>query len=108
MYSDTDFQNIKDIIIKHIPTASSVILFGSYANGTAHEKSDLDILILLDKELEWKERHNVLNRIYRESGQIGYHIDFLLKTKNNFENDRVLPTLSRVVAREGRVLWTRN
>ncbi|MCL5991346.1 MAG: nucleotidyltransferase domain-containing protein [Bacteroidetes bacterium] len=108
MYSDSDFQNACFHFLRNIPTASSVILFGSYANGSANEKSDIDILILLDKDLEWKERHNVLNRIYNESGQNGYHIDFLLKTNNNFENDRVLPTLSRVVSREGRVLWTRN
>lgn len=108
MYSDTDLNKIKDIIVHNIPIASDVILFGSYAKGGAHESSDLDILILLDKEIEWRERHKILNKIYSESANNGFHIDFLLKTKENFEKDRFLPTLSRVIAREGRVLWTRN
>lgn len=108
MYSDSDINKIKELIIHNIPIVTDVILFGSYANGTDNEKSDVDILILMDKEIDWRDRHRFLNKIYRESTIYGFHIDYLLKTKDNFENDLNLPTLSRVIAREGRVIWKKN
>ena len=108
MYSDSDLNNIKELIIQNIPIVTDVILFGSYANGSAHEMSDIDILILLDKDIDWRDRHKILNKIYKESSSYGYHIDYLLKTKVNYEKDRNLPTLSRVIDREGKVLWTKN
>ena len=107
MYTEKDFDAVKDIIIQDVPEAVEVILFGSYANGTAREHSDLDIMILLEKEYEWRERRTVLNRIYQDTAQKGYLIDFLLKKKENFDKDKHIPTLSKVIAKEGRVLWTK-
>ncbi len=108
MYTEKDFEIVKDIVIRHVPEAVAVILFGSYAKGDAGADSDMDILVLLEKEYEWRERHQALNRIYQNTGGRGYRIDFLLKTKKEFEVDKELPTISKVIAREGKVLWTKN
>lgn len=69
MYTQQDFETIKEIVIRDIPIAVSVILFGSYARGTAKEDSDIDIVILLDKEPDWQERHKILNKIYQHTGK---------------------------------------
>ncbi len=53
----------------------SVILFGSYAKGTAQTCSDIDILIILNKKFsDWTERQDLeielRKRLYRTVGQV--------------------------------------
>ena len=106
MYSSADFEIIKDVVISSIPSAESVYLFGSYAKGTAREQSDIDIAILLEQDLHWRERNALLNRLYSDMSQRGYNVDFVLKKSDKFHNESELPTLSRVILREGKLLWT--
>jgi predicted nucleotidyltransferase len=108
MYSSSDFETIKDIVIAAVPSVESIFLFGSYAKGTAREQSDIDIAVLLEQELGWRERNSILNRLYGDAAQKGYNVDFLLKRADKFRDDSSLPTMSRVILREGRLLWTKN
>ena len=108
MYTAKDFETVKDIVLQAVPGALQVILFGSYAKGTAREDSDMDVMILLEREYGWLERRTVLNRIYQDTVRQGYHIDFLFKTKESFEQDKVLPTISNIIANEGKVLWMKS
>ncbi len=53
----------------------SVILFGSYAKGTAQTYSDIDILIILNRKFaDWMERRDLeielRKRLYRSVGQV--------------------------------------
>ncbi len=41
-----------------------VILFGSRVTGTAHEDSDYDVLIILNRDYDWQYRHNIISAIY--------------------------------------------
>lgn len=106
MHGQTDFQAIKDLVIATVPAAESIFLFGSYAKGTAREESD--IAILLEKDLQWRERNALLNRLYSDTAQHGYNVDFLLKSAEKFRAESELPTLARVILREGRLLWVKN
>lgn len=108
MHGQTDFQAIKDLVIAAVPSAESIFLFGSYAKGTAQEQSDIDIAILLEKDLQWRERNALLNRLYSDTAQRGYNVDFLLKSAEKFRAESELPTLARVILREGRLLWTKS
>ena len=47
----------------------SVILFGSYVNGTPHEWSDIDVAILTDNVADenWYDTRVALNRIIRNN-----------------------------------------
>jgi predicted nucleotidyltransferase len=105
MYSELDFAKVRDIVLNDVPSAVGIILFGSYARGIAQASSDIDIMILVEKDLEWRTRREVLNRIYRDTAEKGYLVDFLLKTKARFEEDKLLPTLSRTVSEDGKILW---
>jgi len=108
MYSSKDINNIADIILRKMSNVVSIYLFGSYAKGTARDDSDIDIAILLKKLPDWRERKNVLNQIYNEAGAFNYNVDFLIKSKESFESEKTLPTLSRVIEREGKLLWTKS
>jgi predicted nucleotidyltransferase len=96
------------MVLSSIPMAKSVYLFGSYAKGTAREQSDIDIAILLEQDLHWRERNDLLNRLYRDMAQKGYNVDFVLKRADTFRTESELPTVSRVILREGKLLWTNN
>lgn len=108
MYSTSDFETIKNIVISAVSLVKSIFLFGSYAKGTAREQSDIDIAVLLEHDLGWRERNSILNRLYSDTVQQGYNVDFLLKHADKFRDDSNLPTMSRVILREGRLLWTKN
>lgn len=108
MYTKHDFDQIRSVIISTVPTVESIFLFGSYAKGTAQEQSDIDIAILLEKDLQWRERNALLNRLYSDTAQRGYNVDFLLKSAEKFRAESELPTLARVILREGRLLWVKN
>jgi len=108
VYSASDFEAIKEIIISAVPSVESIFLFSSYAKGTAREQSDIDVAILLKDDLGWRERNSILNRLYGATAQIGYNVDFLLKRADKFREDCNLPTMSRVIQREGRLLWTKS
>ncbi len=47
-----DFNKIKQEIITLLKNSQfdKVFLFGSYANGNAHEESDVDLLVILDQK----------------------------------------------------------
>lgn len=45
MYTQKDLNTIKDIILRDVPGVTDIILFGSYANGTADEKNDMGIIL---------------------------------------------------------------
>jgi len=99
---------IKDLILQSIPALDQVILFGSYAQGKPTEESDLDYLIITKNKIERKEKLSLMASIRWQSAQAGYKTDFLLKSKNDFIHDAQNPTISKVIAREGRVLWQRS
>lgn len=78
MYSASDFETTKNIVISAVPSVESIFLFGSYAKGTAREQSDIDLAVLLEDDLGWRERNSILNRLYGDTAQKGYNVDFLL------------------------------
>ncbi len=108
MYSYTDFEIIKDMVISSLPQAERIYLFGSYAKGTAREQSDVDIAILLGADLPWRSRNEVLNSMYRDTALTGYNVDFVFKRSDRFFAESDMPTLSRVILREGKLLWKNN
>ncbi len=70
--SEKIVSELKDIFQSDL---HSVILFGSYAKGTAQTYSDIDILIILNKKFaNWMERRDLeielRKRLYRTVGQV--------------------------------------
>lgn len=105
MYKKEDLDIITKIILDKIHFAKKIYLFGSYANNTADNESDIDIAVLLSKQIEWKERKDILNYLYHETSKNGIDVDFVVKTERNFNEERELPTLSRIIYNEGKILW---
>ncbi len=82
-----------------------VILFGSYAKGTADEQSDLDLLVVEDEIPSMADEYN---RLRGAIGAIGAGVDVLLYPWEEFErraNWQKSPVYDAV--RTGKVLYER-
>lgn len=91
-------------LIKTIHPNSTIILFGSYARGDAHEDSDLDICVLVPAltqrriDMKVEIRGLIGNVVY------GYDMDFDTKlyTYDEFEQEaRYKSTLQHTIKTEG-------
>ena len=94
---------IKESVLQIVP-AEAIYLFGSYAYGTPCEESDLDIYVVVPdgvvglielqaevRELLWKKR--------------SLSLDLLMGHSSVFNRRKSGPTLERVIAQKGRMLY---
>jgi predicted nucleotidyltransferase len=83
-----------------------VILFGSRARGTAHEGSDIDIIVVAEafEGMHFLKRMPFMMRLAR----FPHHIDFLCYTPAEFEQIQQTSTVINEALREGFVLYSSN
>lgn len=77
-----------------------MILFGSRATGKGRKDSDIDLLVVCRR----KGKLKLLSQLYHEwhiVQQIGYPVDFLCYTPQEFEDLRKRITLVREAVKEG-------
>jgi len=95
---------IKDIIIDTVP-AERVYLFGSYAYGTPNEDSDYDFYVVIPDD--GMRPIEAIQDIYCSMRGIKKPVDILAGTTEVFDRRSNDPTIERVIAREGVVLYER-
>ena len=94
---------VRRIVARFDP--EQVILFGSYAKGTAGPDSDADLLIVMD--VQGHNRPKVVE-MYREIGAVGLAKDLIVVTPLELERYRAAPgSVIHSALQEGRVLYDR-
>jgi len=98
---------VKDIVEETNP--EKIILFGSYANGTQNEDSDLDLLIV-EKESFGKirSRRKEINRVRKKLSEYRISKDILIYDINEYNDWK--NSLNHIIGRsirEGKVLYER-
>ena len=84
-----------------------IILFGSYARGTADRHSDIDILVITD-DVKRKNRIKMMTEMASALDDLRFPKDIVIVTPDEFEVDKDIPgTISRYVSKEGRLLYER-
>jgi predicted nucleotidyltransferase len=88
--------------IKHQDPKAEVILFGSHARGQAHDESDWDILILIDRpkndrSVEAKYR----NEMFELELELGEPISTFVYSKQDWETRHVHSPLYQNIKKEG-------
>jgi predicted nucleotidyltransferase len=83
--------------------AKDIILFGSYANGTATENSDVDLLIIAESTLPRFKRAIELYKLFKP---YPFSMDLLVYTPLEIEENRKLKSsfISKVL-KEGTVIY---
>lgn len=96
---------IKDVANVSMPQGSRILLFGSQARGDAHEESDWDILILLDKpRIEHTDFDEVAYPIIEMGWRLGIAVNPLLYTYKDWEKRHFTPFYKNV-QKDGIELW---
>jgi uncharacterized protein len=98
------FLLIKQLVNKVDPNAE-VILYGSFARGDNKKNSDIDLLILLDKDyITYEEEKQIKYPLYELEFDTGQIISPLVLSKSNWEQiHRITPFYANVI-KEGIVL----
>ncbi len=83
-----------------------IILFGSYARGTADAKSDVDLLVISPLR---KRRRTLILEINRSLWGLGLARDIVILTPEEFEIEKEIPgTIARYAFKEGKLLYEQN
>lgn len=114
MYSKKDFTKIKSIILSAQErlkgsNITEIILFGSYANKSAKEISDIDLMLLLSSSISRIEKLKLLGYLWNKLAQSGYEVDLIIKSNKEYEiTKKYFGTISNKISNQGKTLWKKS
>lgn len=95
---------IKDIVLQTVPV-EQIFLFGSYAGGSPHQDSDLDIYVVMPDTAQIREIDAMNSISHALYGKISMPVDVIVSRRSRFEARKSAATLERLIVREGLVLY---
>ena len=96
-----ELEIIKEGILRTVPSTEAIYLFGSYAYGTPHKDSDLDIYVVVPDSLEehpLEINAEILNCLYKK---IELPVDLMVNRASVFKRRSQGPTLQRTIVNQG-------
>ena len=97
-------RQIKSSVQTTDPNAT-LILYGSYARGEQREDSDIDILVLLDKEkISFDDQKRIAYPLYHIELETGIIISPMIFSRSLWETRHRITPFYKNVTREGRIL----
>lgn len=91
--------------VKSIDSSAIIILFGSYARGDNRKESDIDLLILLDKDsVTRSEEKQIKYPLYEIEFEIGKIISPIVLTMKDWKSKHKITPFYESVNQEGIIL----
>jgi len=98
------FLRIKKTVLEIEPKAT-VIIYGSYARGTNKKSSDVDILILIDKDfISFADKKNISYPLYEIEFETGQIISPLVLSKKEWETKHRITPFYENIKKDGILL----
>lgn len=79
---------IKNIIYSTFEGFKGVYFFGSRTDENWHEDSDLDLIFVFNRDLTWKEKKIIMNKIFETEIKYDYLIDAKICNINLIKNSK--------------------
>jgi len=97
-----ELDTLTGIITATVPV-EEIYLFGSYAYGTPHKDSDLDICVVVpDSVTEHKHPLDIgIDIRSKFRNNLKFPTDIIVKRSTSFAKDRNGPTMYRTISQEG-------
>jgi len=95
-----ELDKLTELIINAIPV-EQIYLFGSYAYGTPHKYSDLDLYVVLKDDVPMRDLDAGLQIALAISRKKSMPVDIVAKKKRDFDSRLDDITLERIVNRDG-------
>ncbi len=95
---------LKDIIVETVP-AEQIFLFGSYAEGTPHADSDLDLYVVISDSDNIREidAMRMIRKAIRNKKTMP--VDVVVSKKNKFNQLKFVPSIEREIFNDGILLY---
>ena len=87
MLSFSDIDQLRDKIAQTLHP-EKIFLFGSHAQGTATEDSDIDLVVVMDTELSRHKRNVALKRLFPRRS---FSLDAFVYTPQEFSKYKDIP-----------------
>jgi predicted nucleotidyltransferase len=100
---------VKKLTIDEVEKAGfrvlNIILFGSRARGDYKRDSDWDLLVLVDKDIQPRQRRQITGELYRILARFENSYEIIIKSHSNFEKMKsFIGSVSYEADREGIVI----
>ena len=96
---------IKNIFKKDNIKLIKIILFGSRARGDFSKDSDWDFLIMIDKDLNFEEKHAIIIEAQRKLAKLRIPNDIIIKSEKKFNSMKDYPgNISFYANKEGIII----
>ena len=99
-----ELDKLRDLIVNAVPV-EQIYLFGSYAYGTPHKDSDLDLYVVLKDETEMREIDASMEIMNAICDVKTMPVDIISTKKSRYFWLKNGPTMERKIAREGIKLY---
>ncbi len=98
-----EIEKLKECFVSHL-LPLRIYLFGSYANNTHTDESDLDFYIMVHDEISDLPAETA--KAYRAIREVKRHpVDIVVGTKSRFEARKEIPSVENEVYRKGVLLY---
>ena len=96
----TELDTLKEIIIRTVPV-EQIWLFGSYAYGTPHKDSDLDLYVVLKDDIQIRLIDAAITIRLAIGRKKTMPVDIVTNTLGKYRERSKFPTLERTIERKG-------
>jgi predicted nucleotidyltransferase len=96
---------IKSAVLKIVPDTETIYLFGSYANGTPHKDSDLDIYVIVpDSNVKPLKTIVAITSLIHKN-RFNMAMDLIVKHSSKFHHNKNHATFEKIVSQTGVVIY---